>query len=216
MQRRCIVTGETDSPAGLIRFAIDPDGGVVPDIAERLPGRGIWVGAQRDLLEQAIARGSFARGAKRAVRVPTDLVECTGRALAQYALELLGLLRRTGAVVTGFDQVRDLVNKSGAAVVLTAGDAAANALAKGTGFARDVPHVTWLTVDEMSLALGRGNVVHAGLSPASLTDRFLREALRLRGLRGASALTTSRQISDSVGSNRGAPSALISRPAGLP
>ena len=57
-ERRCIVTGETQPKAGLIRFVADPDGQVVPDLAEKLPGRGFWVVAERAALEAASRRAA--------------------------------------------------------------------------------------------------------------------------------------------------------------
>ena len=118
---------------------------------------------------------------------PPFFADFTERAVEKRTLELLGLLRRTNAVVAGFDKVEAALAAGRAAAVLTAADASPNAQAKGVGFAKAMPHITWLTVAEMSLALGRENVVHAALTPGTLTERFLREARRLRGLRGVSA-----------------------------
>lgn len=186
-ERRCIVSGRTESPAGLLRFAVDPDGVVVPDVAERLPGRGMWVAAERALLEQAVERNAFSRAARQSVQVPSTLVADSERAVALRALELLGLARRSNTIALGFDAVREAVRNNAAAVVITAADASANALAKGVEFSGARPHIVTFSVAEMSLALGRENVVHAALAPGQLTERFLREALRLRGLRGPSA-----------------------------
>ena len=196
-ERRCIVSGRTESPAGLIRFAVDPDGVVVPDVAERLPGRGMWVAAERSLLEEAVERNAFSRAARQSVRVPPTLVADTERAVANRALDLLGLARRSNRIALGFDAVREAVRNNAAAVVLTATDASSNAHAKGVEFSAERPHIVVLSVAEMSLALGRENVVHAALAPGQLTERFLREALRLRGLRGPSA---SAEPSDPVSS----------------
>ena len=46
-ERRCIATGEVQPKHGLIRFVVGPEGQVVPDLSEKLPGRGIWVAADR-------------------------------------------------------------------------------------------------------------------------------------------------------------------------
>lgn len=166
---------------------VDPAGVVVPDVAEQLPGRGMWVTAERAPLERAVEKNLFSRAAQQQVEVPADLLLVTERAVEKRTLELLGLLRRTNAVVAGFDKVEAALAAGRAAAVLTAADASPNAQAKGVGFAKAMPHITWLTVAEMSLALGRENVVHAALTPGTLTERFLREARRLRGLRGVSA-----------------------------
>ena len=44
-QRRCILSNRECSTAHLIRFVADPDNRIVPDLAERLPGRGLWLSA---------------------------------------------------------------------------------------------------------------------------------------------------------------------------
>ena len=74
-ERKCIATGEVRDMAGLIRFVVGPDAQIVPDVAGKLPGRGIWVSAERAALDKAVAKGLFARGAKQAVTVPDDLVD---------------------------------------------------------------------------------------------------------------------------------------------
>ena len=60
-ERRCIVTGEVQPKAGLIRFVAGPDGQVVPDLAEKLPGRGIWVTADRAAIFEGNARAAYSR-----------------------------------------------------------------------------------------------------------------------------------------------------------
>lgn len=166
---------------------VDPAGVVVPDVAEQLPGRGMWVTADRALLALAVEKNYFSRAAQQKVDVPADLAIATERAVEKRVHELFGLLRRANAAVAGFDKVEAAMFKGRLAAVLTASDASANAHAKGAGFAKSLPHITWLSVAEMSFALGRENVVHAALIPGTLTERFLREARRLRGLRGVSA-----------------------------
>ncbi|MFM2129832.1 MAG: hypothetical protein RL477_1378, partial [Pseudomonadota bacterium] len=132
---------------------VDPAGAVVPDVAEQLPGRGMWVTAERAVLARAVEKNFFGRAAQRTVEVPVELPLITERAVEKRALELLGLLRRTNAVVAGFDKVEAALAAGQVAVVLTAADASANAHAKGAGFAKALPHITWLGVAEMSLAL---------------------------------------------------------------
>ncbi len=183
-ERRCIASGVTGAPSDMVRFVIDPEGAVVPDVAGRLPGRGMWVTADRDLLAQAVAKNAFARSAKGKARVAPDLVAVTEGALTRRVTELLGLARRAGLLVTGFEKVRAIAERGGAAVVVTAADGAANGRAKVEGLARGLPLVTWLASAELSFALGGENVVHAALAPGPLTDLFLNEARRLRGLRG--------------------------------
>ena len=98
-ERRCIVTGETQPKAGLIRFVAGPDGQVVPDLAEKLPGRGFWVVADRAALDKAAAKGLFSRGAKAQVSAPPDLLEMIETGLARRVTDTLSLARKAGLAV---------------------------------------------------------------------------------------------------------------------
>ena len=95
-ERRCIATGDHAPKTGLIRFVVGPEGEVVPDLLNRLPGRGIWVSADRAALEKAAGKGLFSRAAKAAVKVPDGLVARVEQALAARVVELISLARRAG------------------------------------------------------------------------------------------------------------------------
>ncbi len=190
-ERRCIVTGKVLPEEELIRFVADPDGRVVPDIAATLPGRGFWVSAQRSVLEVAVARNHFSRAAKSLLTAPADLPQKAESQLVRRLTDDLGLARRAGLLVQGFDGVARAIDSRKAPVVLVeAADGAEDGRRKLVGMAAarglrlDV--VDCLTCAELSLALGRENVVHAALNPGRLSDRVRQEAGRLRGFRPAS------------------------------
>jgi predicted RNA-binding protein YlxR (DUF448 family) len=107
--RTCIVTGETMAPERMIRFVVGPDGDVVPDLARRLPGRGMWLKAERAVVEQAIAKKAFARAARAAVKAAPDLPQRIERLLLDRALEDLSRARRAGRAVAGFVKVEQIV-----------------------------------------------------------------------------------------------------------
>lgn len=100
-ERRCLVTGEVQPKTGLIRFVAGPDGMVVPDLAEKLPGRGFWVAADRAVLQKAADKGLFSRGAKAHVRAEPDLVDGIEAGLARRVIELISLSRKAGDAVAG-------------------------------------------------------------------------------------------------------------------
>jgi uncharacterized protein len=186
--RRCIVTGEVLSEVELIRFVVAPDGTVVPDIAARLPGRGHWVRADRAVLEKAVARNFFAKSAKAAVDVPSDLCSRTERLLAERMMADLGLARRAGQLVFGFDNVaRAFQSRTPPVVLVEAKDGAADgrrklvALAQARNLAAEI--VDCLDSGEISLALGRENVIHAALKSGRLSERLVMDAGRLKGFR---------------------------------
>jgi uncharacterized protein len=133
--RTCIVTGETMTPERMIRFVIGPsiDGGagdVVPDLARRLPGRGMWLKAERAMVEQAIAKKAFARAARAAVKAAPDLPQRIETLLLDRVLEDLSRARRAGRAVAGFVKVEQMIGRRRAGLVLVASEADGDGLAK--------------------------------------------------------------------------------------
>jgi predicted RNA-binding protein YlxR (DUF448 family) len=188
-ERRCIVTGEVRSEDRLVRFVVGPDGEIVPDIATELPGRGIWVTAERAILERAVAGKEFARAAKGAVKVAPDLALRVERLLAGRVRSDLGLARRAGLIACGFDNVMRVLKAKPPRILLEASDGAAEgrrklAAAIATRGLR-VETIDWLTQAELSLALGRENVIHAAVGPGPLAERLICDSARLKGFRPA-------------------------------
>jgi predicted RNA-binding protein YlxR (DUF448 family) len=192
-ERRCIVSGTVRPARELIRFVVGPDGAIVPDVTAKLPGRGIWVSADRDALRTAVEKKLFARAAKAQVTASGDLPERVDGLLSRNCLNLLGLARRAGEAVSGFDQVMEALDTERPAAVLTASDAAPNGRAKVAAKIKamggTIPNVDLFDVGELSLALGRENVVHAALRPGGLARRFLAECGRLAAFRATSEAT---------------------------
>jgi predicted RNA-binding protein YlxR (DUF448 family) len=181
--RRCIASGESKPREALLRFVVGPDGALVPDLGESLPGRGLWVSAERAALTKACDRGLFARAARRPIAVAPDLIDEVEGQLTARALDLLGLARRAGGLVTGFDQVRRTLAAGRAAVLIEASDGARHGRARLGALARDIPVIAHFDGAALSRSVGRDNVVHAALAPGRLADRFLRESARLAGVR---------------------------------
>ena len=181
--RRCIASGASTPREALLRFVIDPNGAVVPDLGEALPGRGHWVSAERAALVKACERGLFARAARRPVAVAPDLVDEVERQLEARALDLLGLARRAGALVTGFDQVRAALTERRVAVLVEASDGARHGRQRLGALARDIPVIAEFDGAALSRSVGRDNVVHAALSPGRLADRFVQESARFARVR---------------------------------
>ncbi len=189
--RRCIVTRAERPPADLIRFVVDPAGKIVPDLARKLPGRGVWVTADMASVAAATKVNAFAKSLKRQVAVAPDLPLALETLFLKRVLEALSLANKAGLLATGFDKVEKLLETSRAAVLVHGSDAASDGRGKldrkyaaiqqdrGQGAAI----VDWLTIEQLSLAIGRSNVVHAGLKQGGATQRFLREAERLRRYR---------------------------------
>jgi hypothetical protein len=180
--RRCIVTREVLPKEALIRFVIDPAGTIVPDVAGELPGRGLWVKAERPVLATAVAKNLFAKAARRPVDVPVDLADRTAALLSQRCLDLIGLARRAGDAVCGFEKVRDALRNDRVGILLAAADGAADGRGKLQALAGDRPTLALFAGAELSASLGRENVVHAAVAPGRLAERLTIESARLAGL----------------------------------
>jgi predicted RNA-binding protein YlxR (DUF448 family) len=192
-ERTCIVTRAKLTPEDLIRFVRGPDGQMVPDLACRLPGRGVWVACRRQSVAEAQKRNAFARALKGPATVPEGLADTVEMLLRQRAAGALGFANKAGLVVTGFAKVDAAVASGKAIALIHASDAAPDGRGKLDRKFRAVRGeneentvsaiVADLSADELSLAIGRANVVHAALTKGGAAQNFLREAGRLRRYR---------------------------------
>lgn len=194
-QRRCLALGAPRDRALLIRFVIGPEAVIVPDIDERLPGRGLWVSAERQAIELVLRRRLFARAARCAVQVPDDLPQRLEAALERRCRDLLGLARRAGQGVFGYQKIRErLLDGAPVGVLLEAADGAPGDCRKLRALAPAAPVVGVLTAAEIGAAIGRDHIVHGLLLSGRLADRFVREAARLAGFRPAASLPTAQPM----------------------
>ena len=187
-ERRDIVSGEVLPDSRLLRFVAGPDGQVVPDVAAKLPGRGLWVEASKDAVNKAVEKKLFARAAKAQVTAEADLYARAEKALVGRMLGDLGIARRSGALVLGFDNVlRALEGPKPPKVLIEAFDGAADGKRKLYAAAHrlelDCVVIESLTSAELGLALGRENVIHAAVQPGGLAERLIFDAQRLSGFR---------------------------------
>jgi predicted RNA-binding protein YlxR (DUF448 family) len=173
--------------AALLRFVVGPDGTVVPDIDERLPGRGLWLTPRRDIVDRAVAKRAFARAARRQVAVPSDLADRLENLLARRVVDSLGLARRAGLAVAGFDRVCDAIRNGRAALLLCARDGAAGGRRKLAELGRDLPCAGVLSAAELGAAFGRERIVHAAVGGGKLCRRLQADLDKLAGLRAAAA-----------------------------
>lgn len=185
-QRRCIASGEGKGREDLVRFVVAPDGTVVPDLEGRLPGRGLWLSPDREILEKSRLGAAFARAAKGPVTVAPDLADRLETMLAARCRDLLGLARRAGQAVMGYEQVRAFLRDGAgkrAGVLVAARDGAAGGRDKLRHLAPDTPLVEVLDSAEIGAAFGAGAVVHAAVAEGRLARELIVTAHRLAGLR---------------------------------
>ncbi len=181
-ERRCIVSGETAPKHGLIRFVVGPDNVIVPDLGERLPGRGIWLSADAGTLDKAVAKKLFARAAKAQVSVPEDLTGRVEGLLAKKCQDVIGLARRSDLLVYGYDRVLEVLERNAAGLVVIASDAG-GARHEVVYAAGNTPVVSGLQSREMGEAAGKGVVSFLTVQRGGLAVTLKRECERLTGLR---------------------------------
>ena len=182
--RTCIVTRESGSVDEMIRFVLGPDDIVVPDLKRDLPGRGCWILAKRQHVDEAIKRKLFARGFKQSVNAQEDLGALVDQLLTRSALGSLALARKSGAVVSGSAKVDAAIRSGKAALVLHATDAAPDGVRKLDQARRavvhldgpEIPSFSLFSIEEMDLAFGGGNVVHAAVLDGKAAAGFVKRA----------------------------------------
>lgn len=186
--RRCIATGVVRPKAELIRFVVGPDGLVVPDLAGRLPGRGLWVAADGAALRRAIDKSLFSRAARETLRVPADLADRVEALLHKNCIDLIGMARRAGQAVAGYEKVHAWLAEGRTRVLLAAADGAADGRARLAALAaavRPAPRLLEMfSADALGMAFARDRMVHAAVARGGLADRLVAEAARLDGIRG--------------------------------
>ena len=184
-ERRDIVSGEVMEEARLIRFVAGPDGQVVPDLARKLPGRGLWVAADRASVATAAKKGLFARAAKAQIKAPADLADQVERLLKSRLLSGLGLAKRAGDLTSGFEKVSSAISSGKAAWLIEASDGAADGRGKLLRLARHQtppPGVFGLFgAAELGLALGGENVIHTAFLAGRAAERWAEDVRRLAG-----------------------------------
>ena len=182
-ERRCVATGECLPKSELVRFVVGPDGNVVPDIRNKLPGRGVWVKSRRSALEKAIRKGAFSRHFLRHSTVPDGLADEVERQLAARVVEYVSLARKAGAAVAGFEKVHAELKRGTAALLLRARDGSERQFAKLGTQVCNIECCGCLSSAELGMAFARGNVIYAALKVGALGSKTIEAAKRLADYR---------------------------------
>ncbi len=168
-----------------MRFVVGPEGVIVPDISERLPGRGLWLSARRDIMSEACAKNVFSKAARAQVTVPEDLVDRVEQLIRQRCLDIFGLARRAGQMLGGYEKVRSYLSglsNETAGILFAASDGAEDGRNKVGALAPDVPLVDCFTGCELGAAIGRDRLVHAVIASGGFAESLLAEVHRLVGM----------------------------------
>jgi len=194
-ERTCIVTGTKDVPEAMLRFALSPDGSVVPDIRRKLPGRGVWTRLSFEAVRRAAEKQAFSRAFRAKAIAPASLAETVDALIERDALQALSIANKAGLVVAGAFKVDAAIEAGGVVALIEASDGAADGAAKRARALRAklgpeagaVARVDILSSRQLDLALGRANVIHAALKHGAASSAFLARADRLRRYRGGEA-----------------------------
>lgn len=178
-ERRCIVTGEIGYKYGLIRFVLSPDGVVTPDIAGKLPGRGFYVTGVRSVIEKAINKGLFSRGAKAPAKTPDGLADLIDDLLVKKVIDTLSIAKKSGRISIGFDNTKSALVSEKAKYLIQANDGSTDQKAKLRAPEGTNRLISVLKGSEMGLAFGREHVIHAALTAGGASDQVVAHAARL-------------------------------------
>ncbi|MBL4617712.1 MAG: RNA-binding protein [Robiginitomaculum sp.] len=184
-ERKCIVSNEVLPETGLVRFVVDPDGTVFSDVRAKAPGRGVWVTANRQSIEEAINRNGFTRGFKKQVTVTPDLPDMVEAQLRKICLDILGLGRRGGQLITGFEKVRSEIRANKPGWLIEAADSKEDGRHKVLALCRaiwdEVPLIGCFTSTELGIALGRDHGAHALMRSGAVSQNLGLQLQRLSG-----------------------------------
>lgn len=193
-ERTCIVTRQVRAPSEMLRFVLGPDDAVFPDLKRNLPGRGVWVSAEKQAVAEAAKRQLFAKGFKAKARASASLADDVEHLLEQSALQSLSMCNKAGLVTAGAAKVEKALLAGSVAALIHASDGGADGVRKmGQALTRaygdraaNVPRVLLFASGQLDLALGRSNVIHAALNSGAASKAFLERCRRLAHYRGAS------------------------------
>jgi predicted RNA-binding protein YlxR (DUF448 family) len=187
-QRRCLVSRGAFPVDQLIRFVVGPNQIIVPDIDGRLPGRGLWLRAQREIIDAACDGRHFAKAARASVQTEAGLADRVEDLLSRRCLNIVGLARRSSDAVAGFEKVKALLKSRKSAVLFIANDGGNDGRRKILSVGGNVAVIDLFSSTELGHVFGREKTVFAAVVEGGLADLLVREAGRLKGFRSAGAV----------------------------
>lgn len=176
--RTCIATRAAKPIDELIRFVRGPDKTLVPDLKAGLPGRGVWVSANRAALEKAIRGKAFSYALKAEIITDAALPEKVGQLLRQRALSALSFANKAGEIVFGMTKIEKALEASPLALIHSseASPDGVEKLDRRFHFikGKDAPVFRIFSGEELDMAFGRSNVIHAALMDSQAAGNCLK------------------------------------------
>lgn len=181
----CAVTGNVLPITQMIRFVIAPDGAIIADLTQKLPGVFLWIAADHDVLKKAIWRNSFAASTRQNVKIPENLLESIESGLKKLAMQTLSMAKRAGELRFGFTKADEALRSHTAGVYVVASDAKENGREKleRLAIAQELPVIDMWSSDDLSSAIGEENVIHMVLAYGGLTQKLLEILTKLKAVK---------------------------------
>ncbi len=190
--RKCLVTGQSLPAHKLVRFVCAPDGVIIPDVAAKLPGRGCWITADRDILKEAIRSKRLLHAGRallkketenKTVKITDGLLDQIEDLLRKRCLDYIGLANRAGNIISGYEKVRAMLKSGKTDILITASDGAENGRSKMCQGLDNLRVIDMFAREELSKAVGLENAVHLALLPGGIKTSLLREISRYKHCR---------------------------------
>jgi hypothetical protein len=175
----------------LVRYVRAPDGTVLVDYREKLPGRGAYTCLNSECIRQAVSRRQFDR-AFRSACLPVAADELRQKLIAELyerLTALLGMARKSSQIISGGSQVLAALDRpERLQVVILADDVSAGVAEKVVGKAgsRALSCLRFSSKAGLGQLLGRGERSVTALIKGRLAETFLSEWQKFTELSGES------------------------------
>ena len=183
IERRCISTGSIMNTKSMVRFVVGPDGGAVPDVFCKLPGKGMWVSSKKSSLDRALSKNLFSVVSKKPVLINNNLSKQIEDSILKKLLNLISLARKANQAISGFEKVKGSLETDRAVLLIQASDGSPREKSRLRPPVGDGTLINCLKMQELGLAFGRESVIHAAIMRGGLHKEITLEALRLGGIR---------------------------------
>ena len=183
IERRCISTGSIMNTKSMVRFVVGPDGGAVPDVFCKLPGKGMWVSSKKSSLDRALSKNLFSVVSKKPVLINNNLSKQIEDSILKKLLNLISLARKANQAIAGFEKVKGSLETARAVLLIQASDGSPREKSRLRPPVGEGTLINCLKMQELGLAFGRESVIHAAIMRGGLHKEITLEALRLGGIR---------------------------------
>ncbi|MGD9637812.1 MAG: DUF448 domain-containing protein [Alphaproteobacteria bacterium] len=178
-ERKCIVTGASLTKEEMIRFVIDPKGEIIPDIYEKIDGRGFWVSASKTKIETAINKKLFAKASHKKVNASIDIIPLIEKLLKQKCLNLIGFSKKASSLIAGFEKVKVALKKREVYLLIIASNGKENGIKKISPFIEpDVPVINVFDSEELGHIIGKDDTVFIAIKKSTIAEKLFAEIKR--------------------------------------